>query len=206
MPRENRHKRQLMRARIAAVAARLMAEDGVDDYALAKRKAARQLGADSTQALPDNAEVEQALRSYQALYQGEALRERVGALREVALDAMQAFADYRPYLCGAVLNGTAGKYSGIDLQLFTDDTKAVELYLLNRKLQYDVADERHRVGDQARAVSVLRLEWDGVPMNLFVYPANDERVAQRNAAGDRIVERAGIDAVRELVASAWLPK
>jgi hypothetical protein len=38
-----------MRARIAAAAARLMAEDGIDDFALAKRKAARQLGALDTQ-------------------------------------------------------------------------------------------------------------------------------------------------------------
>ncbi len=34
-----------MRARIAATAARIMAEDGIEDFALAKRKAARRLGA-----------------------------------------------------------------------------------------------------------------------------------------------------------------
>lgn len=203
MPRDNHHKLQLMRARIAAAAARLMAEDGIDDFALAKRKAARQLGADSTHALPDNAEVEEALRTYQSLYQGDELQERIEALREVALDAMEAFAEFRPYLYGAVLKGTAGKYGEIDLQLFTDDNKGVELYLLNHKIAYEVADERRRVGDQTRAVTVLHLEWDGVPLNLAIYAANDERVALRNVAGDRIVERAGIEAVRELVAAAW---
>jgi hypothetical protein len=203
MPRDNRHKLQLMRARIAAAAARLMAEDGIDDFALAKRKAARQLGADSTHALPDNAEVEEALRTYQSLYQGDELQERIDALREVALDAMEAFAEFRPYLYGAVLKGTAGKYGEIDLQLFTDDNKGVELYLLNHKIAYEVADARRRVGDQVRAVTVLHLEWDGVPLDLAIYSANDERVALRNVAGDRIVERAGIEAVRELVAAAW---
>ena len=206
MPKENRHKHQLMRARIAAAAARIMAEDGVDDFSLAKRKAARQLGVDATHALPDNIEIEDALRNYQSLYQGEALRERVGALREIALDAMQAFAQFRPYLCGPVLNGTAGKYSDIDLQLFADDSKAVELFLLNRKLAYAVAEERRRVGDQARAIPVLRLDWDGVPLNLAIYPANDERVAQRNAAGDRIIERAGVAAVRTLLTAGWQAK
>ena len=193
-----------MRARIAAAAARLMAEDGVDDFSLAKRKAARQLGAESTQALPDNDEIEAALRSHQSLYQGEEQRERTDLLRELALEAMLALAAFRPYLCGAVLKGTAGHYSDIELQLFTDDSRGVELYLLNHKLTYQVEDERHRVGNQPRDIPVLRLEWDGVPLNLAIYPANDERVALRNAAGAKLIERAGIDTVREMITTTAL--
>ncbi len=204
MPKDNKQKLQLMRARIAAAAARIMAEDGVDDFSLAKRKAARQLGAESTHALPDNGEIEEALRSYQSLYQGDEQRQRVAALRERALAAMRKFAAFKPYLWGAVLKGTAGRYSDIDLQLFTDDPKAVELFLLNNKLSYEAADERRRVGGQARAVTVLRLDWDGVTLNLSVYPANDERVALRSASGERLIERAGIDAVRELIAGQEL--
>ena len=68
MARENHRKQSQMRARIAAAAARLMAEDGIDDFALAKRKAARQLGASDTQSLPANDEVETELKAYQALY------------------------------------------------------------------------------------------------------------------------------------------
>ena len=206
MPKENRHKLQLMRARIAAATARIMAEDGVDDYALAKRKAARQLGAESTHALPDNTEIEAALRSYQSLYQGEEQRERIGLLRELALDAMQAFAEFRPYLCGSILAGTAGRYSDIDLQLFTDDAKAVELFLLNRKLPYEVSERRCRVGDQVRDIPVLHLDWEDTALNLAIYPSRDERVALRNASGERLIERAGFDAVQELVAADWMAK
>lgn len=203
MGRDNQKKLLQMRARIAAVAARLMAEDGIEDFALAKRKAARQLNADSTHALPDNAEVEEALRSYQALYQGDEQRERISTLREIALDAMESFAEFRPYLCGSVLSGTAGQYGEIDLQLYTDDGKSVELDLLNRGLPYEVEDERRKVGDQQRNVQVLHVEWDGVPLKLSVYPAHDERVTQRNAAGDRVIERASIEAVRQLVTESW---
>lgn len=203
MGRDNQKKLLQMRARIAAVAARLMAEDGIEDFSLAKRKAARQLNADSTHALPDNAEVEEALRSYQALYQGDEQRERIGTLREVALEAMESFAEFRPYLSGAVLSGTAGKYGEIDLQLYTDDGKSVELDLLNRGLPYEVEDERRQVGDQQRNIPVLHVEWDGVPLRIAVYPSRDERVTQRNAAGDRVIERAGIEAVRQLVAATW---
>src|SRR3990167_1398360 len=77
-----------LRAEIAAAAARLMAEDGIDDFALAKRKAARQLGAGDTESLPANAEIENELRVYQSLYQGAEQRERLRYLRSQALAAM----------------------------------------------------------------------------------------------------------------------
>jgi hypothetical protein len=190
-----------MRARIAAVAARLMAEDGVDDFALAKRKAARQLGAADTQSLPANDEIEAELRAYQSLYQGDEQRERIHELRTVALEAMRSLADFKPYLAGPVLKGTAGRYADIDLQLFTDDLKAVELFLLNRNFVYAVSEQRHYCGDEPRAVPVLRLDWDGVPVNLAVYAAKDERAALKASATGRPIERAGPGAVSALLAT-----
>src|SRR3954467_15651337 len=94
-----------MRARIAATAARIMAEDGVDDFALAKRKAARQLGAADTHALPRNDEIEDELRAYRQLYQAGEHPELVEELRRVALQAMQALERFHPYLTGPVLSG-----------------------------------------------------------------------------------------------------
>ncbi len=188
-----------MRLRIAAAAARLMAEDGIDDYALAKRKAARQLGADDTRSLPGNEEVEAELRAYQSLYQNEEQRERIRELRTKALEAMRLLAEFRPYLTGAVLKGTAGRYGEIDLQLFTDDSKAVEIALLNRNIAYDVSDERRYASGRERAVSVLKLVWDGVPLNVSVYASNDERATLKNSSGGRAIERAGIDTVAELL-------
>src|SRR5687768_2892623 len=132
MPKESKMKQAQMRARIAAAAARLMAEDGIDDFALAKRKAARQLGASDTHSLPGNDEVEAELVAYQALYQGDEQRMRIQEMRAIALDAMHQLEEFNPYLSGPVLKGTAGRYADIDLQLFTDDLKGVELYLLNR--------------------------------------------------------------------------
>jgi hypothetical protein len=198
---KDRSKQQQMRQRIAAAAARMMAEDGIEDFALAKRKAARQLGAGDTQVLPGNDEIEAELRSYQALYQGEEQRERLAQLRRVALTAMQALSQFRPYLTGAVLKGTAGRYAGIELQLFTDDCKAVELYLLNRDIPYESSAQRHYAGDQARAVSVLQVDWEDTPVNLAVYSTNDERSALKTSSAGKPMERAGMDAVSALLAA-----
>src|SRR3954452_12613196 len=107
-----------VRARIAAAAARLMAEDGIDDFALAKRKAARQLGAAVGDGLPGNDEIEAELRAYRALYQADEHPELLAELRSIALEAMREFERFHPYLTGPVLEGTAGPYAELELLLF----------------------------------------------------------------------------------------
>src|SRR5262245_27951971 len=105
MPKDSRSQQQQMRARITPPAARTIAEDVREDFALAKREAARQLGAEDTQSLPKNEEIEAELRAYQSLYQGEEQRERIRYLRRCALEAMQLLERFRPYLAGPVLSG-----------------------------------------------------------------------------------------------------
>jgi hypothetical protein len=200
MPKE-KFKQQQMRARIAAIAARIMAEDGIEDFAMAKRKAARQLGAGDTQSLPNNDEIETALRVYQSLYQGEEQRERIRYLRSQALAAMEQLAEFKPYLTGPVLKGTAGRYADIDLQVFADSGKEVEIFLLNRNIPYQTAELRHYCGNQERAVSLLSLDWHGTPVRVAVYWPGDERRSVKTSPLGRPLERAGLDAVRTLVAS-----
>lgn len=187
-----------MRARIAAAAARLMAEDGINDFALAKRKAARGLGAANTEALPGNDEIEAELRAYLALYQADEHPERVAELRGLALEAMRALERFNPYLTGPVLAGTAGPCAEIELQLFPESTKEVELFLIDRNIRYEASDERRYSGDRARAVAVISLDWQGVPLRLSVFDPRDERSALKTTLAGRATVRAGIAEVRAL--------
>ena len=189
-----------MRTRIAAAAARLMAEDGIDNFALAKRKAARQLGAADTESLPTNDEVESALRDYRALYQAEEHPERIAELRRVALDAMRALERFSPYLTGPVLKGIAGPYAEIDLQLYPDSTKDVELFLLERNIPFDTAETRRFSGNRAHAVSVFKLDWLGAPLRLSVFDPRDERIALKSSQAGRVMDRAGIAEVGQMLA------
>jgi len=189
------------RARIAAAAARIMAEDGIDDFALAKRKAARQVGAEDTQALPGNDEIEVELRAYRALYQPSEHPERIAELRRIALDAMRELKDFNPYLTGPVLSGLAGRYAEIDLQLFPASTKEVEIYLLDRNLPYSTSEGRRYSGDRARAVTVLSLMWQGAPLRLTIFDPRDERLALKTTQAGRVMERAGIAEVGALIAA-----
>lgn len=194
MPRHERS-RQLTgtRASIASAAARLMVEDGITDYHLAKRKAARQLGLTEHVAFPDNAEVEAELRAYRALYQGEEHEEMLAAMRQTALDLLELLADFHPYLTGSVLDGTAGEHSNIDILLFADSAKEVEIFLLNRGIDVEHADPRNE-----RVEAVLVMETDTVDANLVIMSPQLERVSLKHRDG-RARERVRSDALRALL-------
>ena len=191
-----------IRARIAAAAARIMAEDGIDDFALAKRKAARQVGAPDSRSLPGNDEIEAELRAYRSLYQADEHPARVEELRRIALDAMRTLRQFNPYLTGPVLTGMAGRYAAIDLQLFPESAKEVELFLLNRNIPYTSFEVRRYSGDQARAVALLSLTWQGAPLKLSVFDPRDERLALKTSQAGRVIERAGLAEVGALLDSA----
>ena len=161
----------------------MMAEDGIADYGAAKRKAARQLGATDASGLPTNDEIEHELRDYQSLFQDEEQPQRVRELRQTALQVMGRLAVFRPYLTGAVLDGTAGRHSVIELDVFAESSKDVEIRLLSEGISYQTDDilQRNHEGLEAR----LGLDWDGCPVRLNVYAALAERSQQRNPHSGR---------------------
>ncbi len=197
MPRETG--RNDRRSHIAHLAARLMAEDGIEDYALAKRKAARQAGTPDTRELPTNEEVDAALRTYQQIYHQEEHRDRLRALRETALRAMRELAQFNPYLTGSVLNGNAGKYADINLQLFTDSTKAVELYLIDRKIPYRTAQSRLYCGAERLTAPVYTVNNDGTEIEITVLTPRELRGSLRTSPEGKSIERAKLPVVEQLL-------
>lgn len=201
MPHREREKaaNQRMRERIAQQAARLIAEDGLQDYALAKLKAARQIGAPDTHNLPNNNEVEQALRDYQALYQKDEQGERLRLLRQQALAVMRQIERFNPYLTGSVLNGTATRYSDINLQVFADSAKEVELFLLSRQLPYRSGEVRLHFGGEVRSFPVFTLQGEGTEINITVLAMEDMRQIPRGHPDKRPLDRARAKQVEKLL-------
>lgn len=197
MTRANEHRNaSQLRARIASAAARLIAEHGLTDYAQAKRKAARSLGLPDSTPLPENAEVDSELRSYQRLFQNDEQSERIAHLRRKAVEMMAILQRFNAYLTGPVLDGSAGRYAEIDIQLFTDSAKDVEIFLLNQHLDF-----AHSVPRTDRAEAVLTIDDDDAVINLIVYPAHQERVSFKTRDG-RIRPHARRDAVLKLIDAA----
>jgi hypothetical protein len=176
-----------------------MAEEGMTDFALAKQKAARQSGLTDAKILPDNREIEEALRDYQGLYQSHDQPIELRRLREAACEAMRELSSFRPFLVGAVLNGTANQYSEVTLQLFADDCKALALFLVNRGRRFDVDEKRVRLGDDWRHIPQFVLEIDGVPVRISVYASAEEHRRPRPRADGDTPPRASLAEVEALL-------
>ncbi|MDO8263201.1 MAG: hypothetical protein Q7T21_08235 [Gallionella sp.] len=180
-PKEFANRRDLMREQLAHKAAKLMAEDGITDHAFAKRKAARQLGAADTQHLPSNQEVDEALHSYRVLYQRDSHPGVLRQLREEALHTMRLLAEFHPYLTGSVLSGTAGEQSDINLMLFSDDAKAVLLFLLKHSLDFEDGEWKVRVGGHEETVPSYTLTGEsGTQTHIIVLPENARHSGSRH--------------------------
>ena len=124
------------RVRIAQVAARLIADHGIADWSLAKRKAARELMLSPREALPGDDEIEAALAEHHALFARDTHEEQLRTQREVALRWMRRLAQFAPLLVGGVAAGWATEHSDVRLELTAPDPKAVELALLNAGESY----------------------------------------------------------------------
>jgi len=199
MPNSNDDLLQV-RARIAATAARMIAQDGAD-YSTAKTKAARQvLGVDrpSPNYLPDNIQVEDEVRRYQSLFQGPSQAARVKHMRSAALEVMEQLAEFRPYVTGPVLNGTAGEHDDIHLQLFADSAKDVEIFLLNRNVNIEISETPHFKGGRHDPVETVSFMWQKEMVHAELYEMNDLRGALKPRADGRL-QRADAAALRTLM-------
>ena len=134
---------------IAATAARLVVEEGME-YGAAKRRAARDMRRQRAE-LPSNDLVEAEVRDYLALFCADTQPAELRALREVALSWMKRLAEFRPYLAGAVWRGTATRLSAVLLELYCDDSKSAELAMVNLGVDYDVGAIAQRGGEDLSA-------------------------------------------------------
>ena len=178
------------RLRIAQLAARIIAEHGLADWTLAKRKAVRQLLLPDTTALPSNDEIEAALTDHHALFGGDAHVAMLRRRRREALAWMRRLAAWDPVLVGGVAAGWATEHSEVRLELAADDPKAVEIELAGNGVPYGVVPAR--VGD---APTVLRIESQQVVIRLAIFTP----VQRRNRPRKSDEPRLGTDALAGLI-------
>lgn len=207
-----------LRAEIAAVAARLIADEGAD-WVGARRQAARiVLGAaiDRRSRVPDNEEIESALRAHLRTFAADSHPLLLAALRRAALAVMERWAAFDPQLVGGVLNGTATEHSTLGFELFVDSAKDVEIALLNAGLDYQAvaADPDDTPAPQEILTFILPTPRNvGLPprmasidVKLTIFERKAMRVAPRSRPaepGQHPIEaagRAGLAMLKRLIA------
>ncbi len=196
-----RHDDHRLKALLTQECARIMAEEGVQDFRIAKRKAALRLAATDRTALPGNAEIEQALLDYQRLFHADRQAFHLRGLRETALETMRFLVDFRPRLVGPVLSGAAGPYASIHLHLFADTPKDPLMFLMEQRVPFETLEHRLRMsnGDQVW-LPAFRFNAGDHLVDLTIFPPLDEREAPCSPIDGRPMRRAGLAEVEALLA------
>jgi len=200
MSRRPNPRADLLRQAVAEEAARIMREQGVDDFLQAKRKAAGRLGVTDASILPRNTEVEAALVAHQRLFAADRHETGLAELRRSALEAMRLMADFQPRLVGPVLTGTASTHSEINLHLFSDSPEAVSLRLEERGVPHEVLERRLRY-ERDRIVSypALRFVAGQQTVDAVVFPLDGIRQAPSSPVDGKPMRRASAAEVEALL-------
>lgn len=185
-----------LRQEIAQSAARLMFEEGISDYARAKRKAIKAMGITQDAPLPTNGEIDAALREYHALYADETDAAHLLELRQAALHTMRLLQKFQPFLTGAVMEGTAGPHTDTEIHVFAESAKELEIYLLNQNIPYRLDEQQYRMSDRPskqkhellrKRVPVVLVETRYGTQRISIFETDDLRTAPRKHG-----EKAGI--------------
>jgi hypothetical protein len=189
-----------LRRAIAVEAARIMSEHGIEDYLLAKRKAAERLGVSESASLPKNTEIEAALVEYQRLFAADSHSQTLAEQRRAALDAMQLLQEFEPRLVGPVLSGTATAHADVDLHLFADTPEAVALKLIDHGIRHEVLERRVKM-DPERLVNypAVRFAARDQIIDATVFPRDGIRQAPFSPVDGRPMRRAGLGEIEAML-------
>jgi predicted nucleotidyltransferase len=193
-----------LRLALAQEAARIMAEHGIRDFLIAKRKAAERLGLSEMSAiLPKNSEIEEALAGYQRLFGGASHLQALEAQRRAALAAMRYLKEFEPRLVGSVLSGTATEHSDVQLHLFAERAESVTLKLIDEGIPHEVTEKRVKLNaERVRPFPGVRFEVDDQPIEAVVFPTDGIRQAPVSPVDGRPMRRASALEVEALIEQA----
>lgn len=192
MPKRATPRGENLRHALAQEAARIMAEHGIRDFLVAKRKAAERFGVCDGAVLPKNTEIERALAAYQRLFGGAVHLQTLQALRHAALSAMRRLREFEPRLVGSVLSGTATEHSPVQLHLFADCAEAVIMKLIDLGVAHEVTEKRVRMStERVLACPGLRFSIEDQPIEATVFAPEGIRQAPVSPVDGRPMRRAG---------------
>ena len=188
---------------IAQECARLIAEEGVQDFGAARRKAALRLAVNNRAVLPDNVAIEQALLDRQRLFDADRQAIRLRGLRKTAVEAMQFLARFRPRLVGSVLSGAVGPQASVHLHLFAESPEEIALFLMERHIPFETTEHRLKMANGVPVcLPVLRFTAGETRVDLTLFRLLAEREAPLSPVNGRPMQRASLAEVQALLAES----
>jgi hypothetical protein len=190
---------QRARHSLAVEAARIICEELVTDYRVAKQKAAQRLGVSGRGALPDNAEVQQAVIEHQRLFGGAEYAQRLAQMRDVAVRALRLLAPFSPRLVGGVISGAVTAAHRVQVHAFNDKPETLDIFLADRGIEFEAGDRNYRFGDgREERIPLASFEFDGVGVDVATFGESDTRRVPLNPADGAPFKRLGLEQAEAL--------
>lgn len=200
MGRKRRSEDDRARLVVAQEAARIIVNQGIRDYRVAKQKAAERLGLDARGSLPGNAEIEAAVADHLQIFGGESHEDMLRLMRTAALSAMELLADFTPRLVGPVLVGTADENSAVNLHLFADSPEMVAMEIGDMGIQFRPYERRlkSRRG-QIEMYAGFEFSHQNETIQATVFPIDGIRQAPMSPIDGKPMKRIDSNGVQELL-------
>ena len=200
MPKKLSNENDRARKILAQEAARIIVEQGIQDYRLAKTKAAERHGMTERGSLPGNSEIEHAVSEHLKLFGRESHLELLRVLRSAALSAMELLAPFTPRLVGPVLHGTAAVNSAVNLHVFSDSAELIAQTLQDNAVQYRIYERRIKSRrDRTENFSGFRFTRGNSSIEATVFPIDGMRQAPISPVNGKPMRRADSHTVRRLL-------
>jgi hypothetical protein len=190
-------------SRIVHEAARIICEDGLSDYRLAKQKAIERLGLGFGAPMPSNVDVQAAVIQYQRIFGGRAYADRLTLMRSTAVKAMRLLSEFQPRLVGAVATGATTDGHNVQLHCFADKPEQIDVLLESRGIAFDVSERRYRYSDSDNGgvpVPVLSFQAAEIGVSVAVFPERELRRAPLSPVDGAPMKRLDLGAVEALAA------
>jgi len=200
MGRKATNENDRARKMLAQEAARIIVEQGIEDYRIAKTKAAERFGMTDRGSLPGNPEIEHAVSEHLKLFGRQSHLDLLRARRQAAISAMGLLTPFAPRLVGPVLHGTAAANSPVNLHVFSDSAELVAQTLQDRSVQYRGFERRLKSRrDRADTYSAFRFMHDDSSIEATVFPIDGLRQAPISPVNGKPMQRADMNAVLQLL-------
>lgn len=163
----------------AQLIAREMADNAIDDYAVAKQRVSARLQLQKA-SIPSNSEIEAALRDYLQLFDAEGHAQRLQQLDKAASTLMQWLEEYSPYATGAVVSRVAPRGSSLTLHIYGHAVETIFAQLQQRNIPLHSSEEVITTATNQR-VKVPKLQFIAgtLPCEVVVLPQNYWQQAPR---------------------------
>ena len=164
-----------MRKILAKEAARIILENGIQDYGLAKRKAAQRHGVDSMSILPRNIEIENNILEWHHNVDKNNTIVHLVEMRYLALKIMDIVKDFSPRLVGSVYSGSASFNSPVEIHVFTDVLEDLIIILEKENIQFKNFQKRHQFHRNSRLnIPGFSFDIEDIVIHLMVFRKKSE--------------------------------